>query len=72
MSSSNRLTDNSTDGGFPSGFVESRVEFSPDELNGDCIIHSEGDNSKYELMVPLVNGKREGKAILLHDGIPTG
>ena len=70
ISNIDRMNDTSN-GGFLCGFVEANVEMPPDGLNGDCVIHYEGDHSKYELMVKLVNGVREGKAIILYDGVPT-
>ena len=70
MSSNVRLTDKNTSDGFLSGFMESSVEMSPDGLNGECIVHYAGEHSKYELVVTLVEGKREGEAMLVNDGVP--
>ena len=72
MSSMMHLNDHATSGCFPSGFVEASVELPSDGLNGDCIVHFEGEHSEYELVVPLVNGVREGMAIIRHAGVPTG
>ena len=66
------LTNNPSNGGFLSGFIEANVEMPPDGLNGDCIVHFEGEHSEYELTVTIVNGVREGKAIMRRDGVPTG
>ena len=51
-------------------FVEASVEMPPDGLNGECIVHYRGEHSKYEMMVTVVNGKREGEAVILHKGLP--
>lgn len=53
-----------------SGFVESSVELPPDGRNGKCIVHYEGCHQKYELIVKFVNGMRDGKALLVNDGVP--
>ena len=57
--------------GFLSGYMEANIELPIDGLNGECIVHFCGNHSNEELVVPLVNGRREGKAILFHDGLPT-
>ena len=57
--------------GFLSGYMEANIELPIDGLNGECIVHFYGDHSNDELVVTLVNGRREGKAILFHDGLPT-
>lgn len=62
---------NVSEGGLPDGLVEVSVELPEDGLNGECVVHYDGDNSKYELMVTLVNGVREGMAILFCDGVPS-
>ena len=43
---------------------------APDGLNGDCLVHYKGEHSEYQLMATLVNGKREGEAIILKNCIP--
>ena len=70
MSSNVRLTDKNTSDGFLSGFVEASVEKPDDGLNGDCIVHYAGKHSKYEMTVKLVNGVREGEAMIVNDGVP--
>ena len=55
---------------FLGGLVETSVEMPPDGLNGECVVHYEGENSKYKMKVMLVNGKREGKAVIMNNGIP--
>ena len=70
MSSNVRLSDKNTSNGFLSGFVESSVEMPADGLNGECIVHYGGEHSKYEMIVRLVDGKREGEAMIVNDGMP--
>ena len=70
MSANIVLPMNTTSSGFLSGFIESTVEMPPDGKNGDCIIHYEGDHSQYELTATLVNGIREGEAMILHNNMP--
>ena len=60
-----------SEGSIFGGLVEESMELPKDGLNGDCIVHYNGDNSEYELVVTLVNGVKEGMAILYCDGIPT-
>ena len=70
MSSNINFVNDASNGGFLSGFVEASVEKPADGLNGECTIHYSGQYSKYEMIVSLVNGVREGEAIILNDGIP--
>ena len=70
MSSNIELVNSELNGGFLSGFVESSVEKPADGRNGECTVHYSGKYSKYEMVVSLVNGVREGEAIILNDGIP--
>lgn len=70
MSSNIHLVQDTSDGGFLSGFVEASVELPRDGRNGKCIVHYEGCHQKYELIVKLVDGMREGKALLVNDGVP--
>ena len=56
--------------GFLSGFIEAGAEMPPDGLNGDYIVHYEGDHSNYELNVRLVNGLREGVGTIMKEGTP--
>ena len=60
-----------SEGSIFGGLVEESMELPKDGLNGDCIVHYNGDNSEYELVVTLVNGVREGMAILFCDGVPS-
>ena len=64
------LVSNASNGGFLNGFVEASVELPADGLNGDCVVHYGGDRSEFELMVTLVNGVREGEAMIVNDGVP--
>ena len=70
MSSNIELVNNTLNGGFLSEFVEASVEKPADGLNGECTVHYSGRYSKYEMVVSLVNGVREGEAIVFNDGIP--
>ena len=70
MSSNEHLTDNATSNGFLSGFIESSVEMPADGLNGECIVHYGGEHSKCEMIVTLVEGKRDGEAMIVNDGMP--
>ena len=70
MSSSINFVNDASNGGFLSGFVEASVEKPADGQNGECTVHYSGQYSKYEMIVSLVNGVREGEAIILNDGIP--
>ena len=64
------LNNNITSNGFLSGFIESSVEMPVDGSNGECIVHYAGEHSKYEMIVRLVDGKREGEAMIVNDGMP--
>ena len=64
------LNNNTTSNGFLSGFIESSVEMPVDGSNGECIVHYAGEHSKYEMIVRLVDGKREGEAMIVNDGMP--
>ena len=64
------ISNNNISGGFLSGFIESSVEMPNDRLNGVCIVHYGGEHSKCEMTVTLVNGKREGDALIVNDGMP--
>ena len=70
MNANIRVNDTVPNGGFLNGFIESSFEMPPDGLNGDCIVHYSGNRSNCEMTVPLVNGMREGKAIIVNDGVP--
>ena len=43
---------------------EGDVEEPADGRDGDCVVHYEGDYYDYVMKVRLVNGDREGKAII--------
>ena len=70
MSSNVRLSDKNTSNGFLSGFIESSIEMPVDGLNGECIVHYGGEHSNYEMIVRLVDGKRDGEAMIVNDGMP--
>ena len=70
-SSKMHYADKPTRNGILSRFVEKSVEMPPDGLNGYCVVHYSGQYSTYKMIVPLVNGVREGKGIILHNGLPT-
>ena len=55
---------------FLANFVRGEIERPPDGLNGDCVIHYIDEYDEYEMRVRLVNGKREGKAVILENDIP--
>ena len=61
---------NSSNQGFLCDYVEASEERPDDGLNGDCIVCYEGTHSLCVMRVKLVNGKREGEAIIVNDGIP--
>ena len=61
---------NDRSNGFLSGFVEESTEKPVDELNGDCIIHYGGEYSGYTMRVKLVDGVREGEAVIEKSGVP--
>ena len=69
MSSNIEFVNTELNRGFLSGFVESSVEKPADGRNGECIVHYSGKYSKYEMIVPLVNGMRDGKAMIVNDGV---
>ena len=51
--------------GFLSGFVETGLEKPADDVSGDCIVHFSRYIDTFDMKVKLVNGKREGEAIML-------
>lgn len=55
--------------GFLRDFVESSTDYLSGQENGDCIVHFTGDYEKYEMHAKLVNGKKEGNAVMLNDGV---
>ena len=61
---------NTQTGGFLCDFVEGRIEKPSDGLNGDCIIHYTGQYSDYLMKVKLVNGMREGEALIVKGDSP--
>ena len=70
MSANINVNDMEPTGGFLSGFIEASVEMPPDGSNGECIVHYGGKHSRCEMMVTMVNGAREGEAVIINDGIP--
>lgn len=70
MSSNIIFLDNTSSNGFLCNYVETSVEKPANGHDGDCIIHYGEKHCKCEMMVKLVNGVREGEAILVDDGIP--
>ena len=50
-------------------YVEESSEKPPDWLNGDSIVHYKRDGEDYQMLVNLVNGKREGEANLIYEGL---
>ena len=51
--------------GFLSGFCETSIENPASRINGDCIVHFGGKHSDYKMFVKLVNGVRDGTAIIM-------
>ena len=70
MNSNTDTTKNLIAGGFLSGFVEVNVEKPADGLNGECIVHYGGKYSQYRMKVPIVNGIRNGMALIDNNGTP--
>ena len=70
MNSNTDTTKNLIAGGFLSGFVEVNVEKPADGLNGECIVHYGGKYSQYRMKVPIVNGMRNGMALIDNNGTP--
>ena len=64
------ITNSLSGRGFLSGFIEASVEKPDDGVYGDCIVHYAGKYSKFEMSVKLVNGVREGEAVIVNDGVP--
>ena len=54
-----------THSGFLSGFCETSIENPASRINGDCIIHFGGKHSEYKMFVKLINGVRDGTAIIM-------
>ena len=70
MSSNIEFLNTELNGGFLSGFVESSVEKPADGRNGECIVHYSGQYSDCVMKVKLVNGMRDGEALIVNDGVP--
>ena len=70
MKYNNTPPNEQSSGIFFCGFIEANVELPPDGLNGDCIVHYSGQHANYSMKVKLLNGIREGDAVLLNNGIP--
>ena len=54
-----------THSGFLSGFCETSIENPASRINGDCIVHFGGKHSECKMFVKLVNGVRDGAAIIM-------
>ena len=67
MKSNLAFINNIQSDGFLSPFIIQSRE-TPNGPNGECIIHYQRNGRKYELIVPLVNGRKEGEAVMLHNG----
>ena len=63
------LTSTKEEDEFLSDFVIGVIEKPVDGLNGDCVIHYQGDYEGYTMKVKLVNGMREGEAIILNGDV---
>ena len=70
MSSNIKFVVNNTNCAFLSGFIESYVEKPRDGLNGECIVHYSGEYRNYTMTVELINGVREGKAVIVNGSVP--
>ena len=70
MTANIQLTELYENCAFLKGLQESSIESPPDGKNGQCIVHYAGNGSKHLMYVSLVNGRRDGEAILLYDGTP--
>ena len=70
MSSNIELVNNTLNGGFLSEFVEASVEKPADGRNGKCTVHYSGQHSDFVMKVKLVNGLRDGEALIVNDGVP--
>ena len=70
MNSNIEFVNDTLNGGFLSGFVESSVEKPADGRNGECIVHYSGQYSDCVMKVKLVNGMRDGEALIVNDGVP--
>ena len=56
--------------GFLCSFIEERVDYPPDGSNGTCVIHYRCRSIMYDMHVNLINGKREGEAIIYRESEP--
>ena len=70
MSSNIKFVVNNTNCAFLSGFIESYVEKPRDGLNGECIVHYSGQYRNYTMTVKLINGVREGRAVIVNGSVP--
>ena len=69
MSANIILTEDLARKGFLRDYVESSTDYPDGKTNGDCIVHFTGDYAKYEMHAKLVDGKKEGNAVMLNDGV---
>ena len=56
--------------GFLSGYIEESIDKPMDGLNGNCVVHFGGYKRNCKMVVQMVDGKREGEAMILNDGMP--
>ena len=70
MSANIVFSNNQSKCSFLDGFVEASVETPADGLNGECVVHYSGQYRSYTMTVKLVNGVREGKAVIVNGSVP--
>ena len=54
--------------GFLCGFNEGEVEKPAEGVDGDCVIHYVGEHKECKMVVKLVNGMRDGRAVIVNNG----
>ena len=69
MSSNCTLVNRPNEYGFMCEFIEESTEKPPDWLNGESIVHYKQGCKEYQMIVNIVNGKREGEANLIYEGL---
>ena len=70
MSANIKFVASNSNCAFLNGFVESSVETPADGLNGECIVHYSGQYRNCTMTVKLVNGVREGIAVIVNGSVP--